>query len=76
MQPELRFAMRLGLLFGEPDPEKILNEWPPRLIALWNALYLLEPWDEANTQALAMCKYKPPRWLLGKVRRRLNGSVY
>jgi hypothetical protein len=68
--------MKLGLRFGEPNFWKILNDWPPSLIAYWNAYYLLQPWDEANANALVMSGYKPPRGLLSKVRRRLNGSVY
>ena len=52
--------MKLGMLFGEPDPWAILEGWPPGLFEHWKALYLMEPWDAANGKALAEAKYKPP----------------
>ena len=60
------FAQTLGLRFNEPDFWAILNEWPASLFTYWRARYLLEPWDAANTKALA--NYKPPSGLTRKGR--------
>lgn len=54
------FAQTLALRFGIPDFWTIVNEWPPSLVAYWEARYLLEPWDAENTKALRDMKYRPP----------------
>ena len=61
-------AQTIGILFGEPDPWVVLNDWPPRVFNVLRARYLLEPWDAANLNALVEAKYKPPTWLTQKGR--------
>jgi len=68
--------MRLGLRFGEPDFWSILNDWPAGLFEYWWAFYLLEPWDAANSKALAECKYQPPSLVTRKGRFMDNGELW
>jgi len=70
--------MKLGLRFGLPDFREILERWPQSLFNYWQAYYLLEPWDMANSVALAECKYKPPDFYRARAtgRRRLSGANF
>lgn len=46
----MRFAFRLALAMGRPDPYKMLDEMPAGLFEKWWAYYEVEPWANQNVQ--------------------------
>ena len=54
--------MTLGLAFADWNYESLLAEMPRRVFLMWQAKYLLEPWDGSNRLALGKIGFKPPAW--------------
>ena len=46
----MRFAFRLALALGIPDPYKMLDDMRPGLFESWAAYYESEPWGNQNVQ--------------------------
>lgn len=46
----MRFAFRLALALGRPDPYAMLDEMPPGVFEQWWSFYEVEPWANQNVQ--------------------------